>query len=201
VNVVFDGNDFELPGSWPVFTPKNPIWFNDPGRERDIPVSLVGEVRYLSQRKAYAARLQQETRIPVQVFKTSAADTGRALSVAEYAQLYQRSKVSLAMTKDAVRQLKGRVFEVLHCGAMLLCDVNHHVGAYLVAGEDYVTYRDYEDLVRKCQHYLAHDDERRAIAQQGHRKVKAFYGHDVFWRSLLARLGASAAAVRGWVQR
>ena len=197
VNVVLDGNDFDLPNAWPIFTPKNPIWFCDPGLPRTIQVSLVGEVRYLSQRKAYQRRLAAETRIPVQLFHTSAADTGRARTVAEYARLYQTSKISLALTKDAVRQLKGRVFEILHCGALLVCDRNHHVSHYLVPGEDYVAFDDYEDLVAKCAHYLAHDDERIAIARAGHRKAKSYYSHDVFWRSLLARLGACAAATGG----
>jgi len=196
LNVVLDGNDFDLPNAWPIFTPKNPIWFNDPGLERGIDVSLVGEVRYLSQRKAFVQRLEQEQRIAVQLFRTSAADPGRALSIADYARIYQTSKISLAMTKDAVRQLKGRVFEVLHCGALLLCDVNHNVSSYLVPGQEYVTWRDYEDLVAKCRHYLAHDDERSAIARAGHRKVVTFYNHQVFWSSLLARLQASAATLQ-----
>lgn len=197
VNVVLDGNDFELPNGWPIFTPKNPVYFHDPGRARDIDVSLVGEVRYLSQRKAIVERLQTETRISVQMFATSAADSRRALSIAEYAGLYQRSKISIAMTKDSVRQLKGRVFEVLHCGAMLLCDVNHHVSSYLRPGVDYVTWRDYEDLVEKARYYLQHDEERERIARQGHRQVTRFYNHEVFWRSLLARLGGTAAAFHG----
>jgi spore maturation protein CgeB len=140
--------------------------------------------------------LEQERRIAVQFFKTSAADTDRALSIAEYAALYKRSKISLAMTKDAVRQLKGRVFEILHCGAMLLCDRNHHVSSYFTQGSEYVTWDDGEDLVQKCIHYLAHDDERRAIAAAGHRKVVGFYNHEIFWRSLLARLSATAATNR-----
>lgn len=197
LNVVLDGNDFELPNAWPIYTPKNPIYFHDPGLPRTIDVSLVGEVRYLSQRKAMVDRLRRERRITVQMCATSAADTGRALSIAEYARLYQTSRISLAMTKDSVRQLKGRVFEVLHCGAMLLCDVNHHVSHYLRPGVEYVVYRDYEDLVEKASYYLAHEDERRAIARAGHARVKSHYNHDVFWRSLLARLGGSAASFHG----
>lgn len=194
LNVVLDGNDFDLPNAWPVFTPKNPRFFHDPGLPRDIDVSLVGEVRYLSQRKAMVERLERESRIAVQRFGTSAADTGRALSVAEYARLYQRSRISLAMTKDRTRQLKGRVFEILHCGAMLLCDVNHHVSHYLRAGVEYVQYADYEELVAAAAYYLAHEAERAAIAAAGHRRVVTHYNHEVFWRSLLARLRGSATA-------
>ncbi|MEO6596212.1 MAG: glycosyltransferase [Planctomycetota bacterium] len=193
LNVVLDGNDFDLPNAWPCYTPKNPRFFHDPGRVRDIGVSLVGEVRYLSQRKAMVDRLRDETRVAVRMFATSAADTGRVLSVAEYAQLYQRSRISLAMTKDRTRQLKGRVFEIVHCGALLLCDVNHHVSHYFDPGVEYVVYGDYEDLVQKASYYLTHEDERQAIAAAGHRRAVSHYNHEVFWRSLLARLQASAA--------
>jgi len=197
LNVVLDGNDFDLPRSWPIFTPKNPRFFHDAGLERDIDVSLVGEVRYLSQRKAMVERLRDERRIDVQMFGTSAADTGRALSLADYALLYKRSKISLAMTKDSVRQLKGRVFEIVHCGALLLCDRNHHVSHYLRPGVDYVAYGDYEDLVAKAIWYLEHEHERRTIAASGHRRAVSHYSHEVFWRSLLARLGACAEGIHG----
>ncbi|MCA8947866.1 MAG: glycosyltransferase [Planctomycetes bacterium] len=194
LNVVLDGNDFELPNAWPIYTPKNPRFFHDPGLPRDIDVSLVGEVRYLSQRRAIVDRLRQETRVDVRLFGTSAADTGRALSIPDYARLFQTSKISLAMTKDAVRQLKGRVFEILHCGAMLLCDRNHHVSHYLEPMVEYVTYGDYEDLVAKARYYLDHEDERAAIARAGHARVKSHYDHRTFWNGILARLGGSAAA-------
>lgn len=197
LNVVLDGNDFDLPRAWPIFTPKNPRHFHDAGLDRDIDVSLVGEVRYLSQRKAMVERLRDEQRVSVQMFGTSAADTGRALSVADYAMLYKRSKISVAMTKDSVRQLKGRAFEIVHCGAMLLCDRNHHVSHYLRPGVDYVAYGDYEDLVGKARWYLDHDDERRRIAASGHGRAVSHYSHDVFWRSLLARLGACAEGIHG----
>lgn len=196
VNCVLDGTDFELPAAWPIFTPKNPRFFRDAGLARDIPVSLVGEVRYLAQRKAMVDRLRTETRVPVQLFGTSAADTKRTRTVAEYAALYQRSRISLAMTKDTVRQLKGRVFEIVHCGALLFCDVNHHVQQHFAPGREYVEYHDYEHLVDRLQHYLAHEDERAAIAAAGHRRASVHYSHDVFWRSLLSRCGASAAAFR-----
>jgi spore maturation protein CgeB len=194
VNVVLDGNDFELPNAWPSFTPKNPRFFRDAGSPRDIDVSLVGEVRYLAQRKAMVDRLRTETRVAVTLCGTSAADTKRTLSVAEYAELYQRSRISLAMTKDTVRQLKGRVFEIVHCGALLCCDVNHHVQSYFTPGRDYVEYHDYEHLVDRLQYFLRHEEERAAVAAAGHRRATHFYSNDIFWRSLLSRCGASASA-------
>lgn len=196
VNVVLDGNDFELPNALPLFTPKNPRWFHDPGLPRDLDVTVVGEVRHLPQRRAMVERLRAETRVPITVCGTSAADTGRVLAVADYARLYQRSRISLAMTKDSVRQLKGRVFEIVHCGALLCCDVNHHVQHYFAPGREYIEYHDYDHLIDRLRHYLAHEDERAAIAAAGHRRAVMWYGHGVFWRSLLARCRAAARARR-----
>lgn len=189
INVVLDGNDFELPNAWPIFTPKNPQFFFDPGGERDIDVSFVGESRYLPQRRAFLQRLEAETRIRAKIIGSSASDTKRQLSIREYAEVFQRSKISVALTMDSVKQLKGRVFEAIHCGAMLMCDINPYINTYLRPGVEYVPFHDYEDLVEKCAYYLAHEDEMEAVRRAGHAKVVKYYSSSVFWRSLLARAG------------
>lgn len=194
INLLFDGADFELPRAWPIFTPKNPVHFyrpepHHPDWERDIDFCVLGESRHLGQRKDFIARLREETRIPVHIVQTSAADTGRMLSVAEYARYFQRSKISLCLTKDRVRQLKGRIFETVHCGAMLLCDSNPYINTYLRPGAEYVPFRDYEDMVGKVAHFLADDAARRRIADAGHARANQYYNSQVFWRSLLLRAG------------
>lgn len=193
VNVVLDGNDFDLPNHWPVFTPKNPIYYNDPGLERDVDFSIIGESRHLQQRKDFIRLLKTETRIAPTIFQTSAADTKASLSLEEYTSIFKRSKISLVLTKDRVRQLKGRIFEVIHCGAMLICDMNPYINTYFEPGVDYVPFRDYEDMVAKVAYYLEHEGERAAIAKSGHAKVVKYYNHQVFWRSLLARCGMTTS--------
>ena len=42
-------------------------------------------------------------------------------------------------------------------------------------GEDFVYYESMEDLLQKIDYYLVHEDEREAIAKNGHDKVSA--GH------------------------
>lgn len=46
---------------------------------------------------------------------------------------------------------------------------------FFVPGEDFVFYDSKEDLLRKIDYYLCHEEERRAIARSGHDKIAA--GH------------------------
>lgn len=193
VNVMLDATEFDLPRAWPVFTPKNPAWFHDPGREnaewsRPIDVSVLGEMRFLQQRKDLLPRLQQEQRLQIYAPGSSATCTERRLSNEAYARVLQQSKISLALTKDRVRQLKGRLLEIPLCGAMLLADTNPYLDRYFTPFREYVPFRDYDDLIDLCRHFLAHDDERAAIALAGSRKANRFYSAKVFWQSLFARL-------------
>ncbi|MCU0864707.1 MAG: glycosyltransferase [Planctomycetes bacterium] len=190
LNVIFDCTDFELPRSWPCFTTKNPMFFNDPGMVRDLDLSVLGEMRFLKQRKDLLPRLQAERRLSVYAPGTSSTCPKLRLEVEDYARIYKRSKISLVLTKDRVRQLKGRIFEVTLCGAMLLCDTNPHIHRFFEPNREYVPFHDYEELVAACRYYLEHDDERRAIAAAGCRKATRFYHSRVFWSALFARLFA-----------
>ncbi len=193
VNVMLDATEFDLPNAWPVFTPKNPAWFRDPGRldpewTRPIDVSVLGEMRFLRQRKDLLPRLQQERRLRIHAPGSSATDPARRLSNEDYARVFQQSKISLALSKDRVRQLKGRLIEIPLCGAMLLADINPYIDRYFAPFREYVPFRDYEDLIGLCRYYLEHEDERAAIALAGSRKANRFYSAQVFWQSLFARL-------------
>ncbi len=195
LNVVLDATEFDLPRAWPSFTPKNPAWYHDPGGDRPIDVSLLGEMRFLQQRKDLLPRLRADGRIEIHAPGSSATDPARRLSNAEYARVYQRSRISIVLTKDRLRQLKGRIFEVPLCGAMLLCDVNPYVDRFFAPFREYVPFRDYEDLVAKARWYLAHEDERRAIAEAGSRRANRCYTARVFWDALFLRLfGPDAGA-------
>jgi spore maturation protein CgeB len=133
-------------------------------------------------------RLQAERRLRIHAPGSSATDPARRLSCAEYARVYQQSRLSVVLTKDRVRQLKGRIFEVPLCGALLLCDANPYVDRFFTPFREYVPFADYEQLIDACRHYLAHEDERRAIAAAGSRKANRCYTARVFWDALFARV-------------
>jgi spore maturation protein CgeB len=45
-------------------------------------------------------------------------------------------------------------------------------------GKDLVIFEGKDDLLRKADYYLEHEEERRKIAENGYCKVKAFHTYD-----------------------
>ena len=54
-----------------------------------------------------------------------------------------------------------------------------------VPDEDFVYYESIEDAVEKAGYYLAHEDERRQIAENGYRKVKEQHNYRVKIQEML----------------
>ena len=69
------------------------------------------------------------------------------------------------------RQIKGRVFEVPAAGGFLLTQPAENLDDYLEPGREIATFESIDELVDRCRYYLNHEDERRAIAEAGHRRV------------------------------
>lgn len=72
--------------------------------------------------------------------------------------------------------LAPRVLEVLSSGGFLLSNRLPGIEAFFEDGRDLVFYDGLTDMREKAAHYLAHPEERRAIAGRGLRKVQAFHG-------------------------
>ena len=71
----------------------------------------------------------------------------------------------------AAHSLGPRAFEIAACGAFQLCDDTRPELAE-VFGDTVATYTDERDLRDKIGYYLAHDDEREAMALRSHRRVQ-----------------------------
>ena len=50
---------------------------------------------------------------------------------------------------------------------------------YFTPDNDFVYYESIDDLIRKCDYYIKHEDERKAIALNGYNKVKEFHNYKV----------------------
>ena len=75
---------------------------------------------------------------------------------------------STIVNKLVLDQIKGRNFEVPGCGGFTLTGRAENLEDYYRDGKEVVIFEDADDLVRKVQYYLDHDDERAAIAQSGY---------------------------------
>lgn len=98
---------------------------------------------------------------------------GKAEALEEAPIIYKCSKINLNISlKSILTGIPLRSFEIMGSGGFLLSNYQADYSEHFVAGEDYVYYSDYEDLMRKAEYYLSHDRERKEIAENGYRKVR-----------------------------
>jgi spore maturation protein CgeB len=91
------------------------------------------------------------------------------------------------------RQIKARVFEVPGHGGFLLTEPAEDLEQYFVPGKEIETFASTDELAAKIRHFLAHPEERDAIAKAGHLRVRRDHTYEHRFAALLDR----AAAIRG----
>lgn len=93
--------------------------------------------------------------------------------------LFGASKIILNITRGPFFGVETginlRIFEALAAGRMLLTDHCDEVAELLKPGVEMDTFRSSAELAEKAAYYLAHDDEREAIAQRGQQRFFADY--------------------------
>ncbi len=90
--------------------------------------------------------------------------------------VFKQSKINLNITLRSIKSgIPLRAIDIMGCGGFLLSNFQREFLDFFVPGEDFVFYDSKEDLLRKIDYYLCHEEERRAIARSGHDKIAA--GH------------------------
>lgn len=101
---------------------------------------------------------------------------GLARTYSDMPKIFRLSKINLNMTAKSIKTaLPLRIWDILACGGFLLTNYQSEIPEYFEIGTDLETYASQEELLEKCQYYLSHEDERKQIAENGHRKVKEFH--------------------------
>ena len=175
----------------------DPRYFFNQGLERDIDVCFVGRID--TQRRQFINLLEANG---IKVVAVGGQRANR-LSWEEYANFINRSKIALSFTivdimsrtidgqliPRRTSQLKGRVFETLSCGTMLMEDDGYQTKELFEPGTDYVMFHNESDLLYKIHYYLAHDEERQSIAQSGYEKVTGIYNARNMWSYIFEKIG------------
>jgi hypothetical protein len=78
-----------------------------------------------------------------------------------------------------------RLYEATGMGALLLTEEKHNLGELFLPGQEAVAYRDEHELVELASYYLAHEDERAAIAAAGQRRTLRDHTYAVRMRELV----------------
>lgn len=94
----------------------------------------------------------------------------------EMPSVFRKSRINLNISGRLIKSgVPLRAFDVMGAGGFLLSNYQADFLDLFVPGEDFVYYESKEDLLDKIGYYLSHEDERQAIAKNGHDKVAA--GH------------------------
>ena len=164
----------------------DPAIYNNPGRNRDIDVSFLGQVGgYRSKRLPYLEHLMEHN-IPVY---WSGFDKAQQRPISKYVEVLTRSRVALNFSHSVdYHQLKGRVYEVLLCGSLLLESNNPQIERFFEPMKDYVGFDTPADMVDKIEYFLAHETERQEIAASGQAKAVRYCDGQAFWNTVVGHL-------------
>lgn len=90
--------------------------------------------------------------------------------------VFKQSRINLNISLRSIKSgIPLRAFDIMGSGGFLLSNFQADFLDDFVPGEDFVYYESEEDLLRKIDYYLHHEEERACIARNGHDKVAA--GH------------------------
>jgi GT2 family glycosyltransferase/predicted Zn-dependent protease len=148
---------------------------------RDIDILFVGTVNAVTERDLlpWLARIGRLAGRYNVVLRTGSAEH-------DHRPLLRRAKI--VFNRSVHGECNQRVFEATGAGAVLFQEAgNREVPEYLEPGREYVAYGD-NDLEALLEHYLAHDEERRAIAARARERAGG-YSAGALWDGALASLG------------
>lgn len=96
----------------------------------------------------------------------------------ELPKVFHASKINLNFTIPNIKSgIPLRIWDVLGSGGFLLTNYQAEIPYYFEEGKDLVCFDGIDDLREKVRYYLAHEEERAAIARSGYQKVKAHHSY------------------------
>lgn len=104
----------------------------------------------------------------------------------EMPKVFRMSKINLNFTIPNIKSgIPLRIWDVLGSKGFLLTNYQAEIPYFFKEGEDLVCFDGVEDLREKVGYYLAHEDERLAIAENGYRKVRERHSYIERIRTIL----------------
>ena len=163
--------------------PKNPKVFYSDDRVRDLDVVFSGSFGAGREDRQRAIKYLLDNGVKI-IYGGS--ECGDHFPVMEYADRYRQAKIALSFSTACGKNVvNARSFEVMTCGAMLLEKEGDELKKLYTPNVDYVPWTDEVDLLNKVRYYLEHEDERKKIADSGHKKTIELYSAKTFWDSAL----------------
>lgn len=86
-------------------------------------------------------------------------------------------------------QIKGRNFEIPGCGGFQLTGSADNLEQYYEDGREVAIFHDDDELIDKIRYYLAHEEERSAIAQAGYERTLREHTYVHRFREIFLTMG------------
>lgn len=98
-----------------------------------------------------------------------------SVSLSERVALYQRAKIGVNLHYDQFTLGNQRLYHLPANGVMQISDCAAGMARIYEPGREVVACDTTDQIIESVRHYLAHDDQRRAVAAAGHRRVMLDY--------------------------
>ena len=185
-NVVFDyGNGEEYKNIFGLSVPQDLTIYNSLDNDKkDIDVSFMGAVK--NERGPIIDLLKNNG---INVYLSGGRGIkGDNLSFEDYANVIKRSKISLNFNwAYSSPQRKGRIFEIAACGSFMLSNfpeaLKGKAGYYFEDGKHFSSFNE-NDIVKKVEYWLNHNNEREQIAKAMHEVYKQKYAPSPWWNNI-----------------
>jgi hypothetical protein len=146
------------------------------GGERGFPVSFVGGMsnqfgeRARNLHRVVDTLADSNIKFTVLGYGNATFNVNEIWALPMY-QLYGQSKIVLNIHHPAAQGFSNnlRMFEATGMGAMLLTEHSTNISDYFTPSVECVTYRSIDEAIDLIKFFLAHDNQRKAIAQAGQR--------------------------------
>lgn len=101
---------------------------------------------------------------------------GLARSLTEMPKIFNLSKINLNFTVKPIQTgLPLRIWDIMGCGGFVLSNYQQEIPEYFEIGKEIEIFGSKDELIKKANYYLSHEDERAEIAKNGYNKVKEMH--------------------------
>lgn len=93
--------------------------------------------------------------------------------------VFKSSDINLNITLRSIqRGIPLRCMDIMGCGGFLLTNYQEDLMRFFVPGEEFVYFESREDLLRKIDYYLEHEEERKKISEKAYEKMSSEHNYE-----------------------
>lgn len=105
----------------------------------------------------------------------------------EKAKAFRGAKIILNnLMASVINGVNKRVFEATACGAFVLMKYFPVLEELYDIDQEIAVYHNFDDMVKKIDYYLKHDDERKAIADAGMKRAHRDHSYEIRLKEMLS---------------